>query len=91
MRALGDISDTQLTADFAYQIYEKYKREEYQTDIQYGDMMQQIVQAVAKTGQLDLAFEIVQSLRESVYQNPSVYLDFAIEKSLMEIYIETFD
>jgi len=47
--------------------------------------MQQIVQAVSKTEDIALAFEIIQQLRESLYQDPSTYLSFIVDKSFMEM------
>ena len=91
LKALGDVSNAQAAADFAYEIYKKYNREEYVSEQQFGDTMQQIVQAVSKTEDIALAFEIIQQLRESLYQDPSTYLSFIVDKSFMEIHIETFD
>ena len=91
LKALADIGDAQATADFALEIYNKYNREDYSTEVLYGDTMQQLVQALSKTLELNTSFEIVQTMRESVYQTPSSYLNFIIDKSLMEIFIETFD
>ena len=91
LKALTDVSDTQLSTDFAYKMYKTYSRTDYASDEQYGDTMQQMVQAFSKTFDFDLAFEIVQTLRESVYSHPNAYLSFIIDKCLMEIYIETFD
>lgn len=91
LKSLNDVSDTRKTSDFAISIYKKYTREDYASDEQFGDTMQQIVQAFSKTKELDLALEIIQSLRESVYEDPNAYLSFIIDKSRMEIYIETFD
>jgi len=91
LKGLADVSDTQMAADFAYEMYQKYSREEFKSEIQFGDTMQQIVQAVTKTDNLELSFRIVENLRESLYQDPSAYLSFIIDKILMEIYIETFD
>lgn len=91
LKALTDVSDTQLSTDFAYKMYKSYSRTDYASDEQYGDTMQQMVQAFSKTIDFDLAFEIVQTLRESIYNTPNAYLSFIIDKCLMEIYIETFD
>lgn len=91
LRALADISDTPRTTAFAEYIYETYSPEDYYSEVQYGDTMQQVVQALSKTQGIDLSFEIVQNLRVNVYNQPSAYLSFIIDKCLMEIYIETFD
>ena len=91
LKALQDIGDTQTASSFALEIYKAYDREDYSTELLYGDTMQQLVQALSKTLELKTSFEIVQVMRESVYKNPSPYLSYIIDKSLMEIFIETFD
>jgi len=91
LKILNDISDTERTSDFGKYIYQTYERSDYLSEEQFGDTMQQIVQAISKTLDLDLSFEIIRDLRERVYKTPSPYLSFIIDRSLMEIYIETFD
>lgn len=83
--------ETQRSADYAKGLYDKYAREDYSSDIQYGTTIYEMVQAFAKTQNINLAYEIVQDLRESVYAKPSIYLEYVIDLCLMEIYIETFD
>lgn len=90
-KALADISDTNRSTEFARTIYQKYAREDYASDEQYGATMQRLVQAFSKTNDLDLALGIVQSMRESVYESPNKYLEYIIERCRMEIYIETFN
>ena len=91
LKALTDIDAKQAAADFAYDIYQKYKREDYISEEQFGDTMQQIVQVIVKTDDIDLAFEIIQKLQDSLYDAPSTYLSFITDKIFMEIYITTFD
>ena len=91
LKALTDIDAKQAAADFAYGVYQKYKREDYLSEEQFGDTMQQIVQVIAKTDDIDLAFEIIQKLQDSLYDAPSTYLSFITDKIFMEIYITTFD
>ena len=91
LKALTDIDAKQAAADFAYGVYQKYEREDYSSEEQFGDTMQQIVQVIAKTDDIDLAFEVIQKLQESLYHTPSTYLSFITDKIFMEIYITTFD
>ena len=88
---LTKISTEQLAAEFAYETYEKYARADYRSEEQFGDTMQQIVRIVAKADNIELALDIVQNLRESLYQTPSTYLSFVVDTIFMEIYIQTFD
>ena len=90
LQAIPD-EETQRSADYARGLYDKYTREDYSSDIQYGKTIHEMVQAFAKTQNINLAYEIVQDLRESVYAKPSIYLEYVIDLCLMEIYIETFD
>ena len=90
-KALADISDTNRSTEFARTIYQKYTREDYASDEQYGATMQRLVQAFSKTNDLEIALSIVQSMRESVYESPNKYLEYIIDRCRMEIYIETFN
>lgn len=91
LKVLADVGDTELTSEFALEIYKNYERKDYASDEQFGDTMQQLVQAFSKTKELALALEIIQKMRESVYKSPNTYLNFIIDKCRMEIYIETFN
>jgi len=83
--------ETEMSANLARHMYKTYKRGDYASDEKYGRSLHEMVQAFAKTNNIDLAYDIVQNLRESVYHEPSIYLDYVIDLCLMEIYIETFD
>ena len=89
--ALTDIIDTRVSSDFAKELYKKYDREDYADDELFAKIMNDLIQALTKTLDLDICFEIIEDLRKAAYQNPNVYLDLMIDMSLMEIYIETFD
>ncbi|MEP6343807.1 MAG: ATP-binding protein [Maricaulaceae bacterium] len=89
--ALTDIIDTRVSSDFAKKIYAKYDRDDYANDELYAKIMNDLIQALTKTLDLDICFEIIKNLRTAAYENPSVALDLMIDMSLMEIYIETFD
>ena len=91
LRALADVGDTRATSNFALQIYNNYDLQDYRSKVQFGDVMQEVVQAFTKTKELEVALEIIQEMRESVYSTPNTYLSFIIDKCLMEVYIETFD
>lgn len=91
LKTLTDYTDTRISSDYAKELYAKYNRESYDSKILYGETMGEIIQALTKTLDLDLCFEIIENLRATTYEAPSVSLDLLIDKSLMEIYIETFD
>ena len=91
LRVLADVGDTERTSEFALEIYKNYDRKDYASIEQFGDTMQQLVQAFSKTKQIALALEIIQKMRESVYKSPNAYLSYIIDKCRMEIYIETFN
>ena len=77
--------------EVASEIYSTYDREMYDSEVHYGETMYQIVESLSKTDQRDISYDIIQNLRESVYDNPSHYLSYTIDRSLIEVYIETYD
>ena len=85
--ALGSESAGQVAAE----IFDKYDREMYDSERHYGRTMYQVVESLVKTDQRDLSYDIIQHLRESVYDNPSDYLSYTIDRCLIEVYIETYD
>ena len=91
LHALTDITDTRVISNFAKEFYHKYALEDYQSDLLFGRAMSEIIQSLTKTLELDLCFEIIEKLRSKAYENPNPALELMIDRSLMEIYIETFD
>ena len=83
---LTDIANKQQSADFATEVFRKYPRSQFESDVQFADTMAKIVQALAKSQDVNLAYDIVQQMREIVYQNPDAYLSYKIDASLVEIY-----
>jgi len=78
-------------AKVASDIYTKYDRHMFNHEEHYGQSMYSIVESLAKTDQLDVSYKIIQNLRESVYNEPSDFLTYIIDKALIEVYIETYD
>jgi len=91
IKALSKFANPREASDFAHEIYQKYQREDYSSEKQYGRVMVEIVKSSAKRLDFSLSLEIVQQMREITYQTPSSYLEFVIDRCLMEIYIESFD
>lgn len=91
LKTLTDNTDTHISSNFAKELYAKYDRESYESDVLFGETMSEIIQALTKTMDLDLCFQIIEELRATTYETPNVRLDLLIDQSLMEIYIETFD
>ena len=87
-----DFKGEDLTAaELARDLVERYDRTLYESDQHFGQTMYQIVESLAKTEEKDVVYDVIRHLREMAYDNPSQYLDFTIDKSLVDIYIETFD
>ena len=78
-------------AQVASEIFQRYDRDVFESERHYGKTMYQIVESLSKTDELDVSYDIIRRLRESVYQNPSNYLSYTIDRSLVEVYIETYD
>lgn len=88
---LSKIGGSEDAADLAASIYANHPRDTFQSDKEYGDTMYQIVESLAKTDNLGISYDIIQKLRMSIYEKPDSYLSFIIDKSLIEVYIETSD
>lgn len=88
---LSKIGDFEDAADLAAKIYMTHHRNSFLSDKEYGDTMYQIVESLAKTDNLGISYDIIQKLRMSIYEQPDAYLSFIIDKSLIEVYIETSD
>ena len=88
---LVKLNQPQAATTTASEIYTTYDRKMFDSEENYGRTMYQIVESLAKTDQLDIPYKIIQHLRESVYNDPSDFLTYIIDKSLIEVYIETYD
>ena len=88
---LAKIADPSVAAKQAEKIYADHPRGSFSSDVEYGDTMYQIVESLAKTDNLGISYNIIQKLRLSLYENPNSYLAFIVDKSLIEVYIETSD
>ena len=88
---LAKIEEAEIAASLAAQIYADHPRDSFPSDLQYGDTMYQIVESLAKTDNLGFAYQIIQELRASLYNKPNTYLSFIVDKSLIEVHIETSD
>lgn len=88
---LSKINEGKAAAEVAAEIHNQYDRDMYRDEVHYGRTMYQIVESLAKTDEINFSYEIIQHMRESVYENPSVFLEFMIDRCLIEVYIETFD
>ena len=88
---MSKIGDYESAADLASKIYATHPRDSFQSDKEYGDTMYQIVESLAKTNNLGISYDIIQKLRMSIYEKSDSYLSFIIDKSLIEVYIETSD
>jgi len=89
--ALAKTEDSSIAAQHAEKIYMEHPRSSFPSDIEYGDTMYQIVESLAKTDNLAIAYNIIQSLRRDLFRDPNDYLSFILEKSLIEVHIETSD
>lgn len=88
---LAKIGEVETAATLAQSIFTEHPRESFPSDIEYGDTMYQIVESLAKTGNLGIAYEIIQKMRMSLYNKPINYLSYILDKSLIEVHIETSD
>ena len=88
---LVPLTDAGSASEFASGIFTAHQREDYASDKDFGDSMYQIVESLAKTSDQSVAYDVIQNLRESVYQKPSVYLNFTIDRCLIELAVENFD
>jgi len=88
---LTDIGDSQNSAKFANEMHQKYRLSNFESDKLYADTMAKIIQAFAKTQNIGLSYEIIQDMRERDHHNPNQYLSYQIDKSLIEIYVESFN
>ena len=89
--SLAKAGDPSVAAAHAAEIYAHHPRESFPSDFEYGDTMYQIVESLAKTDNLDISYDIIQKLRFGLYDEPNHYLNFIINKSLIEVHIETSD
>lgn len=87
---LANLGDARVASDFASTIYRKYDRTDFADDVAYGKFYFQLLRAFAKSVEISKAFQSIQMLREAIYEQPDVHLQYFIERALMEIYIETF-
>ena len=88
---LTDIGDTQNSTLFASKMHAKYTRSEFESDKLYADTMTKIIQAFAKTRNISSSYDIIQDMNEAFHHNPDPYLNYKIDKSLVEIYVESFN
>jgi len=89
--ALSKIGNYSAAANLANEIYKSNPRENYPSETEFGDTMFQIVESLAKTDNLGVSYDIIQKLRVSIYEKPNSYLSYILDKSLIEVYIETSD
>lgn len=89
--ALAKSEDLSAAGEFAAKIYANHPRDTFASDVEYGDTMYQIVESLAKTDNLDISYDIIRTLRVDLYHNTNKYLSFILEKSLIEVHIETSD
>lgn len=88
---LSKIGEFEAAAELAEELYSSYPREFYPSERRYGDTMYQIVESLAKTDNLGIAYKIINKLHESNHTKPSTYLSFVLDKSLIEVSIEISD
>ena len=88
---LSKIGEFEAAAELADDIYSSRPREYYPSEKRYGDTMYQVVESLAKTDNLGIAYEIILKLRASIYNTPDTYLNFILDKSLVEVSIEISD
>ncbi len=88
---LSKIGEFEAAAELANDIYSSTPREFYPSEKHYGDTMYQVVESLAKTDNLGIAYKIILKLRASIYKNPDAYLNFILDKSLVEVSIEISD
>ncbi len=91
LQVLSKEGHDEAAAELANYIFVNYDQDSFDSEQHYGRSMYQVVESLAKTNQRRVAYDIIQHLRESAYSNPSIYLNYIIDKSLVEVYIETHD
>jgi signal transduction histidine kinase/CheY-like chemotaxis protein len=88
---LAKLNRGQEAAEVAYKLQNGFERKAYRDEKHYGRTMYQIVESLVKTDEIAYSYRIIQNLRESVYESPNTFLEFIIDRALIEVYIETFD